>query len=102
LGSESASNPRNGNEQKGNPLRWVASAGEDMLGFRRQGPGGSGDENPTVRVNPRTKGEAISHKGPSHRNGDSEARCNHGSGTVQPVTGLGRPEMLEVLESSDR
>jgi hypothetical protein len=102
LNSESASDSRLGNELTGNPLRWVVSAGEDKLGFSRQEPSGSSDEDPTVRVKPRTEGESVSHERASHLNGDSEARCNHESGMTQPVTELGHPGRFAVLESPDR
>jgi hypothetical protein len=80
LNPESASDARLGNEFTGNPLRWVVSAGEDMLGFSRQEPSGLDDEDPRVRVKPRTEGESVSHERTSHLNGDSGARCNHESG----------------------
>jgi hypothetical protein len=41
---------------QGNPLRWDESAGEDMPGLCRQGPGGRRLEDPKVRMK-RTKGE---------------------------------------------
>lgn len=67
-------------ELMGNPLRWVASAREDMLGFRRLEPGGSGSENPRAQGKPRAEGEKVSHELPSCPDGDSEARSNHESG----------------------
>jgi hypothetical protein len=55
-----------------------------------------------AQVKPRAKGEQVSHERASHRDGDSEARRNHESGKVQPVTELNLPETLEVLESPGR
>lgn len=67
-------------ERWSEPLRWSASAGEDVRGVRRLVPRGSEPEDPKVRGKPRTKGEEASHELPGVLNGDSEARANHESG----------------------
>jgi hypothetical protein len=86
MGAGSASPHEWSDERWSEPLRWRASAGEDVRGVRRLAPRGPEAEDPRARGTPRAEGEEASHTLPRFPDGDSGARANRESGRQDPVT----------------